>query len=168
VVIISEQLYLMQRQMTVVQRSWLQVRMTTEPTLKDTKDRIIVRVINKGGTPAGDITVQSAFEVVPFYKGPSFDYERTHNMTTVPILFQQGDADILTKLYTPDGELTQLTDAQRRDLIAGQSYLAVYGTVTYEDNFGAWCTHFCFWKGFRIGQDYRTQTCREYNKVGKQ
>jgi hypothetical protein len=168
VVIISEQLYVLERQMIVVQRSWLQVKMTNDPTLKDTKDRIIVRVINKGNTPAGKIAVQSAFEVVPYHKGPSFDYSRTHNTTTVPIMFQQGDAEILTKLYTSDGALTQVTDAQPRDLVSGQSYLTVYGTVTYEDNFGAWWTHFCFWKGFRSGQDYSTQPCREYNEVGKQ
>jgi hypothetical protein len=163
------QLNIMQRQMVVSERSWIQVRtVDTIYRAEDVKGNILMHVVNSGNTPATDITVHGVVEAVKSDTGPSFFYKREHSKLDIPILFPKVEIPFENEIHELKGQGFEFGDEQRKELASGDRYLAIYGTVTYKDEFGSWWTTFCDWQGFVKTRSYIASPCTSYNRVGKQ
>jgi hypothetical protein len=159
------------------QRAWVQVEL-----LKSEIDKLNLSTIqtldlpmhlsNPGRSPAKTIAIDAVVEIVNSASGPSFDYSQHHIHETIAIFFP-GAPDFgfparLLKAF-PDESIdpVELTPTQHEELATGKSYLAVFGSVSYADDFGMHWTRFCLWKGFAPGT-FQSRSCIVYNDVGDQ
>jgi hypothetical protein len=154
----------------VDQRAWLKCELIEQRMdLRTAKiARAPVVVTNIGKSPAMHATVQGAVEIVDKDKAPAFDYAGPPAPTYFPIFYQTDRQESL--IYALEGEGSPklghaVTDTERNLLIEGSACVAIYGTVTYNDQFGMHWVQFCRWQPY-AASTCRMGSCTRYNMVG--
>ncbi len=123
------------------------------------------KVENIGNTPTGPMTIDVVLEIVDVKKEPSFEYSSKHTHMITGTLFPKEEFQFPATLFRPDHSEGQLTDPEFQQLKNGQSYLATFGMITYNDSFGFHQTNFCAWRAFVLGIIVQAKDCVKYNKV---
>ena len=125
------------------QRPWLDL------TFKSNSDTLQVgspitaaaHVVNEGKTPARAVTADIVIEMVKNGDEPRLDFPLPHSRFTTGALFpnQPMDSPVFSRVSTAsDGvsaETDPVTQAELDDFNQGNSFIVVYGKVSYEDFF---------------------------------
>lgn len=124
---------------------------------------------NSGKIPITSIRAEGAVEVVPVDKPPSFSLYGNHPGDMESALFP-GDKDsgFPIKFVGPDTKQPRPFTAQELDsLRTGSAYVAVFGVVVYNDQFGVHWYRFCDWKNYSPATIHaRSGPCVEWNLIG--
>jgi hypothetical protein len=90
-----------------------------------------------------------------------------------PPLFPGQGYGVPVKLPTKDdGSQEMLTEAQITSLNQGKTYAAVFGWISYSDQFGPHWTRFCLWKDYVDNVEdaesakFSSRSCVLWNSVG--
>jgi len=149
------------------QRAWVQITADFSPALKDIKEVTYrMKLANVGNTPAKRIDVRNIVRLVKSDEPPPFSVTSMGFGIEAKVIFPKADTSYPVSLVRPDNSIAILTPTERGDLENGKSYIAIYGSAVYEDEFGFHWTHFCFWKGYANGI-YASEACVSYNDVGE-
>lgn len=160
-----------------VGRAWIQPSSGAFPFNDADPDHVRVTVPlsyrNIGKTPALKMRAQMVLENLRNGESPTFDYNKPRSTYSVGIVFPDEAKPSQVKLleYDPGNapygvrERT-LSRAEYQALVNGDSWLALYGTVDYEDVFHIhhW-VHYCNWFPLVAGQVAAAGSCTEYNSV---
>lgn len=123
---------------------------------------------NAGNSTAVRMRYEIVVEVRDAAQAPSFNYSQAHRTGTAGPLYRGKDRPV--SVFVPvDGrnEPMRLTPQLREDLIQGNKYIAIFGYIAYEDNFGLWRKDFCMWKTFHNGlpiKHFNANSCIANNK----
>jgi hypothetical protein len=170
-IITSRQLNVMRKDL----RAWIQVTLKSDvaPAVNVAPSAVIV-VNNTGKTPATGYTGRFYVDVFPNGPDPQFGTQPgVHIRMTGGAVFPNGPVEAPAVRVMPkgggfpnEGEVLPLTEEEMAALNDGKSWIAVYGSVEYEDTFHTkhW-TRFCFWKGLILGAPYSAKACTAYNSV---
>jgi hypothetical protein len=123
------------------------------------------QISNIGKKLARTLTLTIVFQIVKSDKAPDLSYGRPHNTSRMGVLFPGTTYDFSATAFRNGIPAPQITETEREQLTTGTSYIAIYGRVTYVDDFGEHWTQFCWWKGFLKGTIYSAGQCIEYNQA---
>jgi hypothetical protein len=160
----------MHRALLVDQRAWISVAIPTNFPLEGTSILAPLQIANTGKTPAKDVEGDIIATVLKKGVEPVFDFSlgHPHNRlyagavfpnapipTTVPIVRY---GPMVPEPIVPTPEL-------RQEIAGGQSFIILYGKITYADIFGVqhW-TAFCTGSGPAI-QTSDLKKCISYNDI---
>ena len=150
---------------TIDERAWIEVKDTnTSSKLSDYRGaHTHVVMSNFGKSPALNIRVRTAGEILPANTPPSLLYGRGVTVST-------GDLFPGVPLDITVGDTVDMTEQQRQSLETGRSYLAMYGVAQFSDIFGKeHATTFCVWRAFgKSPVGYAAKPCTDYNSVDAQ
>ena len=151
------------------ERAWMKI----SAGISDLSDVMSVKmeVKNVGKSVVSKIVVYAALEVVNKESSPDFFHAGlVAYFRHVAQLFPNDTTTFVTTptAHSPTGneEPRKLTIMERDSLRAGQSYIAVYATAIYTDQFGAHWTRFCAWQAYATS-DFAADACTSYNAVGE-
>ena len=152
------------------QRAWVKVRYQFLPDQLDPKkplDRWLVVGVNAGKSVATGVHMKTQFEIVPSSASPSYSFIKQHGEGDISPLFPGDDSGFVPAFLESTKTAPRALRADEiDDLTKGLSYLAVFGIVTYKDQFGPHWTRFCFWKSFATQGNFNADSCVEWNTVG--
>jgi hypothetical protein len=157
--------------LTASQRAWAQMMDNTSPKEDKLKAKDIkhfsfpLRITNVGKTPAKKARVDAVVEIVKKGQDPTFVYSTVHDIVRTAVLFP-GVSYEFEAFLRKNGVPVQPTPEEVKALDKGDMYIALYGMVNYEDDFGAHWTHYCWWKEFPTTMPFDMGTsCIQYNDV---
>jgi hypothetical protein len=139
---------------------------------------VTVKFINVGKSPALRIGASTVVEIVDNRKEPSFlDFPKRNSGMFVSLIFPTENIEYAAELFngnTAQAVPRELTASEVESLLKGDSYMAVYGSVMYSDQFGTHWTRFCNWKVFattqiekpRVFGVVRAAACTAFNETG--
>jgi hypothetical protein len=117
-----------------------------------------VQLVNVGKTAARNLRLLCKAEVLSSSTAPSFDYTKNGSSATRGLLFQ---GDTITLEF---GSANEISKEQGVSLLAGESYIAFYGVVAYDDIFGKpHETRICWWRHFHANMTASARSCTDYN-----
>ncbi|MGD0631922.1 MAG: hypothetical protein ABR987_21525 [Terracidiphilus sp.] len=149
------------------QRSWLQVGSNLQSFGSNIPDTVAVSVKNTGKSVADKIEGIAAFEIISKENTPGFyRNDRPKNHVTGGIAFPDtaGSGWIVSSL-DENGNYIPVLDSDKKRLLNGDAYIAVYGQIYYQDRFGGHWTRFCDWKAYVPG-GYASKACTTWAAVG--
>lgn len=151
------------------QRPYIRVTILKPDIVIDMPLQVKGSITNLGKTPASEVYSQIEAEIVPRDEQPVLDLgDRMRLADLIGILFPNSESpEPRTLAYLTSGGTIRKLDARIvNSLNAGDSYIAVHGTVTYSDFFGTkhW-THVCNWFGYVKAITYQAKNCAQYNQV---
>jgi hypothetical protein len=129
-----------------------------------------VRFVNTGKTPANHVQVKVFVSLITAGTEPPLE---DPDSGIIPwyislsaqsgIIFPESDIKNVATRTTKDGGSFPLTEAEFNAIRDGTSYLAAWGTVTYDDVFQVphW-TKFCYWIS---SKSHKSERCSQYNSV---
>jgi hypothetical protein len=155
----------------VDQRAWLLVA-SNLPVLADIKEGMPLQsrilITNTGKTPGKKITFEFTVVMPRNTEAVEFNYHAPLSAALVGIMPPNYTQLFLVFKHAEETNPVVLTRDGAQDLLAGRSYLAVYGRGIYTDIFGEvhWF-HACFWQDYdgRTGT-YNASGCTRYNDTG--
>jgi hypothetical protein len=158
--------------LTASQRSWVQVadnnpKESDKKRIKDyTRFDFPERITNIGKTPARKVKVDAVVEIVEVGKEPKLTYYDLHDIVLTSVLFPDTPRDFSGSIIR-NRVRVQPSAEEREGLANGDLYVAVYGRVSYEDDFGPHWTHYCWWQRYdeKPPAEGQAKTCTEYNDV---
>lgn len=155
----------------VEQRAWIQLTTPLIPMSEIPTRGLHISVANVGKSVAQQVVSASAIELVKRDDAPLLYARKRHNVTDFNLLFPntiQGNTEVLF-VNEADGALHELTDAEIAGLVAGTFYIAVYGQISYSDNFGIHWTRYCEWKSYSRNPRlvFNAKSCTDWNNVGE-
>jgi hypothetical protein len=157
------------------QRSWVMAEISMGIT--DPLPSVMLKATNVGKSPALKLLTVSMFEIVDRDKGPDLPPVTHDHLATrqqIQLLFPNKSVDTPVQFLrtAPNTGTPQFNTSELADLRSGRSYLAVFGTAFYEDQFGKHWTRFCVWKDYAVGPSsleqptFAARSCVAYNSVG--
>ena len=173
----------MTSQLNVMQndeRAWIEIKRGDDPgeVTSGQKVRWALRPANIGKTPAKNIQMRLAVELLPRLQKANLrcvepSYTKFCSLTSIisGIMYPNAGLDLPTlpaPLLAEQGGDRLITAAEADAWNSGNEYIAVYGTIEYDDVFQThhWAK-FCYWHsppGYDF-QTYSAQECTEYNSV---
>jgi hypothetical protein len=126
------------------QRPWIDLTFTSNSNALQVGYPITAaaHVVNEGKTPARAVTSDIVIEMVKNGDEPRLDYPLPHSRFTTGAVFPNRpmDSPVFNRVRTAaDGvsvETDPVTQAEFDDFNQGNSFIVVYGTVSYKDFFG--------------------------------
>lgn len=171
------------RQLAVMrndQRAWVQVQQLPvdekNPKVDIAAGKLIqvpVKITNTGKTPARNVELRLAVEVVPASDAPDFHcVERSScpdDINLWGILFPSETDAMFGRRWTWKGLAPVATDTDASAWQQEKVYLAIYGMVVYDDVYKVhhW-TRFCYWQNYPDNGEhthFHAKDCTEYNSV---
>jgi hypothetical protein len=173
----QEQVRLSRSALEVDQRAWVQLavdlpkmeeREAHEWLDKMTYIYLPTKLLNIGKTPATGVHADLAIQIVNSRSAPFLSYSGHHDSVTSGVLFPDTPTTFYSHLIGDDDLTEKLTDEERQSLYRGDTYLSMFGRVTYIDGFGIehW-TQYCWWVGLKVNSRYHADSCVDYNQVDK-
>lgn len=152
----------------VDQRAWARVHFGW-PDTPLAACKVIIN--NVGKSPAISARTYAVLEVLTGKAAPSFSFTTPHASNISALLFPNDlPAETPVERFNDKSIAAPLTDKEIKDLSDGTSYMAVFGYVVYEDQFGTHWTRFCDWKAyselFSGHRDFTAKSCVDWNAVG--
>jgi hypothetical protein len=152
------------------QRAWVYVTEKSPPVpIVGTAPFVDLSINNAGKTPATNVVGQFYIEVVPNGQNPRFEQNIMHTLFSTGAIIPNAphDGHIVRKKVAAD-EADPLLESEKAALITGKAWIAVHGSVYYDDTFHTrHYTKFCTWSNFANGT-YTAEACTRYNSVGDQ
>jgi hypothetical protein len=154
----------------IEQRAWISVHMSDPNVYGDVSASAALTMTNVGKSPALGIAAHMLFEVVDRHNGPSLVLPRTAYVSR--LLFPTDTFPVtITPRDPKTGEGRKLTPTEFANLVKGNSYMAIFGQITYTDQFGMHWTRFCSWHPYNslfatIPYFFNPRPCVQYNAVG--
>lgn len=152
----------------VDQRSWLKIGYSWPNPTSAAPATAILTFQNVGKSVVTTVYGESSFDVVESGSPPLFSLERRHNTTNQAAMFPT-DANITrVDLWDQTTKTARgFTDMEIQNLLAGKSYVAVYGIVFYIDQFGFHWYRFCNWHAYStVDSTANAAECIVWNRVG--
>ena len=152
----------------VDQRAWVSVVVPPSFPLEGSSIPASIQIANTGKTPAKDVEGDIVATVLKKGEEPSFDLStgHPHNKLYAGAIFPNAPINTTIAIVrygalTP--ETVVLTPELRQQIANGESFVILYGRITYDDVFGAshW-TAFCTGSGSAMGD---LRKCLTYNDV---
>lgn len=157
--------------MHIDQRAWLTVTQKGGATpVPGSPLSSSISIANTGKTPATEVTGDFYVELVRNGDTPHFEANVMHTqMLGGAIVPGPGVDAVVTRLRRKIGregpENDPMTDVEKSDLDGGKTWVAVHGSVAYDDVFRKrHFVKFCFWWGPNPA-GYRASGCTQYNNV---
>ncbi|MEP7366438.1 MAG: hypothetical protein ABI972_24540 [Acidobacteriota bacterium] len=150
-------------------RAWLKLTLDL-PASDIPLSGMLARVTNIGKTPAvGAIHGLAKIEILDINSEPSFNFRRNNSNIEFAMMFPNDSRDFPVELNLgADGSRQMLSEAEILDLKNGKTYLAVYGMISYKDNFGMHWTRACRWNSYSPDPELMIQArpCVSWNAAG--
>jgi hypothetical protein len=127
------------------QRAWLKISVSHPPTL-ETKPAVVRATIKNIGKSAAKFIADAVFEVVDVSSEPPFNVHHKTVSKSFHPLFPTEESAFQIVLW--DSETTNsrgFTANEIERLTRGQAYIAIYGIIIYNDQFGPHWNRFCTW-----------------------
>lgn len=155
----------------VDQRAWLKVEVEMPARPLNSQTPVVVTVRNVGKSPALKLFGGVIVQVVDAKSAPSYPPSGKGEMRQVAVnMIFPADLTTFSSGRTPnnlDGTMRPLSDDEMRSLSAGDSYLAAFGIIAYQDQFGDHWTRFCAPKSYQAEpKDFYWRSCILWNAVG--
>jgi hypothetical protein len=128
-----------------------------------------IKLTNVGKSPILSTVTDAWVEILDRHSPPSLAKEGFHSVSDTGWIFPGKETDIFIQRYTQDSKHAPFppTDDERKALISGEDYVATYGQIIYEDQFGIHWERFCVWKGFvNNGPMVNVGDCGAFNAMG--
>ena len=153
----------------VDQRAWIKVSGYLYPSIDTvTVGRAAVSNVGKSVAFEPDavarLQIKGRFEIVDSKNAPSFNLANPISAVVLPLLFPGDHNDDLQI-----GQVRPFTPTEIQDFTTGKSYFAVFGYVSYRDQFGKHWTRFCNWSYYpKLGPEstFNALSCESFNAVG--
>jgi len=157
----------LRRNFEAEQRSWLQVGTNLQSFGSNIPDTVTVSEKNIGKSVADGSVGLAAFEVVDKKDAPMFyRNDRLKNHASAGLAFPGTEGSGWTVQNLDDnGNHIPVSDRDKKRLLNGDAYIAVYGELYYRDQFGMHWTRFCDWIAYAPG-NYGSKACVAWNAVG--
>jgi hypothetical protein len=153
----------------VDQRAWLKVDVGMPATLSQ-QAPVVVTVRYVGKSPALKLFGGVIVQVVDAKSAPAFPPGKAELRNVLVNMLFPSDLTTFTSGRTPnnpDGTLRALIDDEMQGLAAGNTYLAAFGIIAYQDQFGDHWTRFCTPKSYQTGpKDFYWRSCVAWNSAG--
>ncbi len=167
---ISSQRSLMaiKNQFQVDQRAWLKIGYSWPNPVTTVPATTKVVFQNTGKSVVTSIYADFSFEIVKSDSPPSFSLEKRHNTTSGAPLFPSDADDSHADLFDQKTKVPRAFSSEEvQSLLAGKSYVAVYGAALYTDQFGLHWYRFCSWNAYStISGTAAAGECVGWNRVG--
>jgi hypothetical protein len=157
----------------IEQRAWLSPEYiyTPRPNGNIPLSSVRVTLTNSGKNPAMRIRVDVIEQIVKSDIPPSLSLTAPRMFIVSGLIFPGKSGQFEGELAGPEGTPARdFTDKEINDLLAGKSYLATYGQVIYDDQFGEHWTRFCDWKSFssdlQSNEYFSAGPCTVWNDIG--
>src|ERR1035437_4673899 len=158
------------------QRAWIKVDYPSFETPPPSVP-ITVKFTNVGKSPALRIGANTVIEIVKSQNEPAFlAVPKRHSGMFTGLIFPTEHTEYPAELFNGNTEQSvprSLNATELDSLRAGESYIAVYGTVMYSDQFGVHWTRFCAWRVFaqtdkpgRMFGFVHGGSCTAFNEAG--
>jgi hypothetical protein len=150
------------------QRAWVSVVVPNSFPLEGSSIAASIQIANTGKTPAKDVEGDIVATVLEKGEEPSFDFStgHPHNKLYAGAIFPNApiNTTITVVRYASQAPETVVPTPELRQQIAnGESFIILYGKITYVDVFGAsHSTAFCTASGSAMGD---LRKCLSYNDV---
>jgi len=153
------------------QRAFLWITQDPPPHLKDIKDfQFPIKIQNVGHFSASKVEgIFTARILSP--DEADFTLGDKHAHVRAP-LFPPGaqPQGLPIPVVDKQGIQQELTPALRGELMRGEKYIVVFGSLTYEDPFGSWWIQFCNWGEYaeapQLSTTQATAGCMQFNSEG--
>jgi hypothetical protein len=161
--------YLQLDEMRIDERAWIGVHIDPVKLAVNEVPGGKLQVANIGKTPAKRVVVLSIIEVIKSTEAPDFGsptkISHVLHKAYLGDLYPNDHTDIDLPRNDVNSVNIPLTSTEYSDLIGGQSYVAIYGHVWYQDVFKKQHDRvFCYWFPYGpSGSQYTTGTCTEHN-----
>jgi hypothetical protein len=111
---------------------------------------------------------EAVFEVLDAKSSPSLSLNNFHSTYVASPLFPSEETDFLIELFNQTTQLPRAFTQEEYDgLRNGTKYVAVFGYVTYKDQFGVHWYQFCSWKSYTtVRVQVNSGECIPFNKIG--
>jgi hypothetical protein len=150
------------------QRAWLKVETIVPFEVHESMQTNVI-ITNVGKSPALRSAVDASYQVLDSKRAPTFYPDKGRFAAFANMIFPMDHADFSTGTmpFNDDGTARNLSSAEIAALLSGDSYMAIWGVVSYIDQFGLHWTRFCSWKSYQQGpHDFEARACTNYNAVG--
>jgi hypothetical protein len=161
------------KQMKIDQRAWIYVIPAGIPGVAENKTPIFnYSLIDGGKTAALDVSLFAVIDIVANGESPKLGTGNIVAATkfSTGLMLPNIPLDKVAFREKPNSRMDDVEDApltheEYESLLAGMSYLAFHGAVTYHDVFGtAHETRFCgFWNPLNGGPFAGAKDCTDYN-----
>jgi hypothetical protein len=156
------------------QRAWLSITQKGNTTLDvGSAPSAFLTITNTGKTPALRIEGHLHIEVVPAHGSPHLD-ERllpyVLSVSGIALPNEPRDTDVVRLIHvagtaTHATEDDPLTQREKDDLEQGRAWIAIHGTISYDDAFkNRHWVRICLWNSL-TGGDYTALSCAAYNNM---
>jgi hypothetical protein len=170
-----------QQSLIASNRSWLKIDMSknlNDINVGDDSGKKLLRKMsdisfeltfkNIGKTPAREIVIETAGEVLDRESATTFAYNKPYSVTEQHIIFPNDESPFTDAFFLPRTSPTateKMTPPLRDDLLAGRKYIVIYARASYSDVFGKHCVKFCSPFVF-APNTYNHKNCTDYNDAG--
>ena len=127
-----------------------------------------VRQANTGKVPAWNVNSEFVLEIVEAKKPPTFNFARDRFGNFGGVLFPSAHFDLSVPWLLPNTTVTSppiLSKPTYDRLMAGDTYVAVFGKLSYTDAYGDHGQQWCVWKGFGVGHEFNAKSCVDFNAL---
>lgn len=157
------------------QRPWIDFTFAsnTNALQVDSPITTMVHMVNGGKTPARSVTADIVIKMVKNGEEPKLDYPLPHPRFSTGALFPNRpmDSQVFSRVRTAsDGvsaETAPVTQAEFDDFNQVNSFIIVYGIVSYRDFFGTWhWTKVCaYFPKINSTRGVTAKTCTDYADI---
>jgi hypothetical protein len=157
------------------QRAWVEVTLVKEKLVKeqiDVRPRVPLlaplRQTNTGKVPAWNVNSEFVVEIVEARDAPTFNSVGVHFGTFGGVLFPSAHFDVAVPWLLPNTTVADPPSVSKPTydrLMAGDTYLAIFGKLSYTDAYGDHAQQWCAWQGYKLGGQYNAKSCTDFNAL---
>ncbi len=157
------------------QRAWVEPTLVQEKLVKgqvvarpNAPVLVFVRQTNTGKVPAWNVNSEFIVDIVEANQSPSFDYKRDHFGNYGGVLYPSGKFDLSVPWLLPGSTVenpTVLSKPTYDRLMMGQTYIVIFGKLSYTDAYGDHAQQWCTWWAYKTGLDFHAKACVDYNQL---
>jgi hypothetical protein len=127
---------------------------------------ILVRQTNTGKVPAWNANSEFVVEVLEANEPPSFNFARDHFGNYGGVLFPSAHLDLSVPWLLPNTTVSNppiLSKPTYDRLMRGDTYVAIFGKLSYTDAYGDHAQQWCVWQGWGSRHVFNAKSCVDYN-----
>lgn len=157
------------------QRAWIEVAIVKEKLVHGKFDihpntvlTIPIRQTNIGKVPAWNVNSEFIVEIVEATKPPTLKIEGDHFGNFGGVLYPSAYFDLAVPWLLPNTKVAHpppLAKATYDRLMAGDTYVAIFGRLSYTDAYGDHAQQWCTWVGYGAGTEFNAKSCVDFNAL---
>ena len=147
------------------QRAWVQATLVKEKLVNHQQQieihpnailTVPIRQTNTGKVPAWNVNSEFIVEIVEATKSPTLNFERDHFGNFGGVLFPSEKFDLSVPWLLPNTTVANpppLSKPTYDRLMAGETYVAIFGQLSYTDAYGDHWQRWCQWQAYKSGSN---------------